>query len=124
VTSGKLRSIPLTSKQAAALYGQDAGCLQLSDAHEHLIKSAAADEVCLFYGDALIRVSKARLLSMQKQAFLSAMHGALAILGTNRFDDFRVDMPEFGQTFLRVTVTDLAGRSASAIGMLPDPRTN
>lgn len=122
-STGSVQSLRLTVDQQAAL-NNDSYWLRMTAEQEQLVKTVGADETCIFYGDALIRLSKTKLVAMVEQAVKSAIRSALEILGTEKFAEFELDPMTLGCTFMRVTVTDTDGKTASAIGALPDPRTH
>ena len=96
-SNGNVQSLRLTVEQQAALNsGND--WLRMTAEQEQFVKTAGANETCIFYGDALIRLSKARLVAMIEQAVKSAIHSALEILGTEKFAEFELDPLTLGCT--------------------------
>lgn len=122
----EIESIALTAEQVDALSNPDAGFMALTPEQHELIKTAAPDQVCMFYGDALIRFPKARMEPMLETAFKTAARAAMDLLGVtdDKIASIECDDMEFGQTYMRVSVTDDLGKKASAIGMIPDPRAH
>lgn len=119
-----VQSVPLTPEQVSVLANPDAAWLPLTKEQQELVKNAGPEEGCLFYGDYLYLLPLSRVEAMNKVAFDSAAFAAAEMLGVSgdEIESIECDTPRMGQAFLRVTVTDTQGRSATATGMIPDPR--
>lgn len=117
-------TMPLTPAQIETNGKPGVEWLALTPEQEDFIRSAGPDEACTFYGDVIIRMPKARLEAAHESAFKTAATAALELIGATADTEVQVSIerPGLGQTYLRVTATDDTGKSATAIGMIPDPR--
>ncbi len=120
-----IQSMPLTPSQRERM-SSDSDWLQLTPEQERFIGDAEKGHACLFYGDDIIRAPGDLIAEALASAFKQATNAALGELRMSANADFDVacDPPSPGQMFLRVTVTSETGANASAIGMIPDPRSN
>lgn len=121
-----IQSISLTREQIQQMIHPTSDWMRLTPEQEEFIRATGTGEQCTFYGDEILRLSNRQLEAIYEVAFKQAAAAALKELGRNLEEDIEVsiDSPEPGQLFVRVTVSDRTGKSASAIGMLPDPRTH
>lgn len=117
-------TLPLTQDQIEQLKSKEHPWMAMTPEQEELIRSAGPDEACTFYGDVIIRMPQATLEAAHEFAFKAAAKAALELIGATADTEVEVSLekPELGQTYLRVTATDDTGKSATAIGMIPDPR--
>lgn len=120
-----MNEMKLTPKQVAAM-NSDSPWLKTTPEQEKFIRECPKGHVITLYDDAFIQVTEDRMAAAMETAFKTAASSAAQQLGLTTGHEFKIecDQPELGQAFLRVTVTDDCGRKASAIGIIPDPRTN
>lgn len=120
-----IQSMPLTAFQRERM-SSDCEWVKLTSEQERFVRDSPQGHACLFYGDDIIRAPGDRIAEVLACAFKPAVNAAIAELGLAANSDFKIacEPPSPGQMFLRVTVTSDTGVSASAIGMIPDPRSN
>lgn len=100
--------------------------MQLTPEQYDLISSKGPEETCLYFGEDLIRVPTERFLAAFKHAFETGAQvaaGSLGISNSAGIESFDLEAVEMGQKFLRVLVTSTDGRTASGVGVIPDPRS-
>ena len=122
----EIQTITLTAEQVDAMSNPDSDWLRMTQEQEQFIKSAAPDETCIFFEDVIIRLSKDRCEAIHEVAFKTALLAALEQIGATAESNVEVKCvpPELGQTFMRVTATDDTGKTATCVGMIPDPRVH
>ncbi len=122
----QIESMELTAEQMDCMNNPAVDWLRMTPEQEEFIRAAGPDETCMFYSDAIIRLPRVRLRAIYDAAVRSAIHAGMTQIGATKHTNFQTqcDELELGQTFVRVTVTDDTGKSASCIGMIPDPRAH
>jgi hypothetical protein len=121
-----MNQIRLTADQIACM-GSDGDWLKLTPEQEKFVLGCPRDHVVMLLDNTLVRIDGNRAASAMATAFGVACEAAAKTLGLTRNEqvaDIRCDTPILGTQFLRVTMRDLSGREASAIGMIPDPRAH
>ena len=90
-----------------------------------LLQSCGPGERCFFYGDKLHKLHEETLASMLESAFKDAYTNALMAasidLNGRQVSCEIEDMP-MGQTWMRVTITDVHCGTVSGVGHIPQPR--
>lgn len=121
-----MNQIRLTADQIACR-DSDGDWLKLTPDQERFVRGCPRDHVVMLLDQSLVRVNGNRAASAMATAFGTACQAAAKTLGLTRNEqvaDIACDTPGLGARFLRVTMRDVAGREASAIGMIPDPRAH
>lgn len=121
-----MNQIPLTEDQVACM-ASDGDWLKLTPEQEKFVLGCPRDHVVMLLDQSLVRVNGNRAASAMATAFGTACEAAAKLLGLTRNEevaDIACDTPSLGSRFLRVTMRDVTGREASAIGMIPDPRAH
>ncbi|MFT4255689.1 MAG: hypothetical protein QM599_01800 [Pseudoxanthomonas sp.] len=128
-----IQSLPLTRQQVEDMANPNSDWLRMTKEQEAFIAGTPDGFLCHLYDDAILRLSHAEFAAMMGEAWHTAtLAAASLLLGRNVGMEavlngglnVVIDPPEVGQTFVRVTCTDDMGRSASGIGMIPDPRAH
>ncbi|MBE2211199.1 MAG: hypothetical protein IAE66_06290 [Xanthomonadaceae bacterium] len=119
-----VESMPLTPEQIACIDSPEGDWLKLTPEQEKFFRDTGPGMVCTIYDGQLLRLSGEHMASCMEVAFKTASKAALELLGEPLTEtvNLKVHSPEVGQAYLRVTATNDLGKSASAIGMIPDPR--
>lgn len=121
-----MNQIPLTEDQVACM-ASDGDWLKLTPEQEKFVLGCPRDHVVMLLDNMLVRIDGNRVASAMASAFGTACEAAAKTLGLTRNEqvaDIDCDTPSLGTRFLRVTMRDVTGREASAIGMIPDPRAH
>jgi len=121
-----MNQIPLTEDQVACM-ASDGDWLKLTPEQEQFVLGCPRDHVVMLLDNMLARIDGNRAASVMASAFGTACEAAAKTLGLTRNEqvaDIACDTPSLGARFLRVTMRDVTGREASAIGMIPDPRAH
>lgn len=121
-----MSQIPLTNEQIGCM-SSEGDWLKLTPDQEKFVLGCPRDHVVMLLDQSLVRVNGNRAASAMATAFGTACNTAAKLLELTRNEDIadiQCDTPSLGTQFLRVTMRDVAGREASAIGMIPDPRAH
>jgi hypothetical protein len=121
-----MNQVPLTDEQVACM-SDDGDWLKLTPDQEKFVLGCPKDHVVMVLDNTLVQVNGNRAASVMATAFGAACEAAAKQLGLTRNEqvaDIACDTPGLGARYLRVTMRDVAGREASAIGMIPDPRAH
>lgn len=121
-----MNQIRLTDAQISCI-SSEGDWLKLTPEQEKFVLGCPRDHVVMVLDDSLVKVNGNRAASAMATAFGAACEAAAKQLGLTRNEDvagIACDTPGLGARFLRVTMRDVTGREASAIGMIPDPRAH
>lgn len=121
-----MNQMPLTEDQVACM-ASDGDWLKLTSEQEKFVLACPRGHVVMLLDNMLVRVDGNRAASAMASAFRTACEAAAKTLGLTRNEQvagIACDTPSLGARFLRVTMRDVKGREASAIGMIPDPRAH
>jgi hypothetical protein len=120
-------ALPLTSEQIEIMRGEsDADWLKLTPEQESFLRSATPGQCCMFYGDEILKMPAPRLEEIMSVAFKAAATAAFHLLEVADDAEYEFDCedPKFGQMYVRASARTPDGKTATAIGMIPDPRSH